>query len=64
MERKNNQSTPEFRRMTLSPIPPHKCKIELVLANDRIWDVYKDGNWIFSRGSWENVIAELTLYNF
>jgi hypothetical protein len=44
--------------------PPHKCKIELVLANDRVWDVYKDGNWIFSRGSWENVVEELARYNF
>ena len=64
MERKNNQSTPEFRRMTPPPMPPYKRKIELALANHRVWDEYKDGNWIFSRGSWENVIAELTLYNF
>lgn len=50
------------------PIPPVKspckCKIELVLANDRIWDVYKNEEWQFSRASWENVVTELAKYNF
>lgn len=64
MERKINQSTPEFTRMTTPPMPPYKCKIELVLANDRVWDVYKNGEWQFTRGSWENVVSELAKYNF
>lgn len=44
--------------------PPCKCKIELVLANDRVWDAYKNGEWQFARGSWENVVSELAKYNF
>lgn len=54
--------------MTTPPIPPvkpsYKCKIELVLANDRVWDVYKNDEWQFSRGSWDNVVSELVKYNF
>lgn len=44
--------------------PPYKCKIELVLANDRVWDVYKNDEWQFTRASWENIVSELAKYNF
>ena len=59
--------------MTAPPMPSVKpprtefkpmCKIELVLAHDRVWDVYKNDEWQFTRASWENVVSELAKYNF
>ena len=44
--------------------PPCKCKIELVLAHDGVWDIYKNNEWQFSRTSWENVMSELVKYNY
>ena len=45
------------------PMPRTKpsCKhhIEIILANDNMYDVSVDGAWTFSRGSYENVLAEL-----
>lgn len=29
------------------------------LREDRVWDLYLDGKWIISRGSHENILAEL-----
>ena len=29
------------------------------LREDRVWDLYLDGKWIASRGSYENILAEL-----
>lgn len=39
--------------------PDHPCRIELILAKDRVWDVYVNGEWKFSRSAWDNVISEL-----
>lgn len=45
------------------PMPRTKpsCKhhIEIILANDNMYDVSVDGAWIFSRHSYENVLIEL-----
>lgn len=42
------------------PMPrPYKHCIEIKLANDNIYDVSIDGAWTFSRGSYEDVLAEL-----
>lgn len=60
-----NYIPPSSINVPMPPVkPPCKCKIELVLANDRVWDVYKNGEWQFARGSWENVVSELAKYNF
>jgi hypothetical protein len=29
------------------------------LREDRVWDLYLDGKWIASRGSYENILVEL-----
>ena len=29
------------------------------LREDRVYDLYLDGKWIVSRGSYENILAEL-----
>ena len=60
-----NYIPPSSINVPMPPVkPPYKCKIELVLMNDRVWDMYKDGDWQFSRGSWRNVVEELATYNF
>ena len=39
--------------------PDNPCRIELILAKDRVWDIYVNGEWKFSRSAWDNVISEL-----
>lgn len=34
-------------------------KIVLKLREDRVWDLYIDDRWVLSRGSHENILAEL-----
>lgn len=39
--------------------PDNPCRVELILAKDRVWDIYVNGEWKFSRRAWDNVISEL-----
>ena len=32
---------------------------EIKLRGDRVYDLYLDGKWVASRGSYENILAEL-----
>ena len=34
-------------------------KIIIKLCEDRVWDLYIDDQWVLSRGSHENILAEL-----
>ena len=34
-------------------------KIVLKLREDRVWDLYIDDQWVLSRGSHDNILAEL-----
>jgi hypothetical protein len=31
------------------------------LREDRVYDLYLDGKWVASRGSYENILAELKI---
>ena len=39
--------------------PPCKHKVEIIIAHDGVYDVWIDGTWMFTRGSYKNVLAEL-----
>ena len=39
--------------------PPCKHRIEIRLASDNVYDVFVDGAWTFTRGSYLNVLTEL-----
>ena len=38
-----------------------KMEWKIKLRNDNVYDLYLNGKWIISRGSCENILAELRL---
>ena len=61
MKNKINPDIEKHRPTTFSrpSSPDNLHRIELILAKDRVWDVYVNGEWKFSRSVWDNVISEL-----
>lgn len=61
---KINKINPDIKKLRPAAFsrpasPDHPCRVELILATDRVWDVYVNGEWKFSRLAWDNVIYEL-----
>ena len=56
-----NSFVPDTTEYPPMPRTKPSCKhhIEIILANDHMYDVSVDGAWIFSRHSYENVLIEL-----